>query len=140
MGFCPSCGNPTKAGDRGYAPSGGARADIQDAQDNKLMAILAYIGVLVLVPLLTGAHKTSPFAKYHTNQGVVLFIVEAAYGIVCGTLSAIFSWIPFFGWVVTSALGLPSLVLLGFCIFGIFNAVNGKTRPLPVIGGVTLIK
>jgi hypothetical protein len=41
--------------------------DPQDAQDNKIMAILAYLGLLFLVPFL--AAKESPFARFHTNQG-----------------------------------------------------------------------
>ncbi len=42
-------------------PGAATQADIQDAQENKTMAILAYI--LFFIPLLTGAHKTSAFAK-----------------------------------------------------------------------------
>ena len=40
--------------------------DAEDAEKNKVMGILAYLGILVLVPIL--AAKDSPFAKYHANQ------------------------------------------------------------------------
>lgn len=42
-------------------------ADPQDVQANKVMAILAYFGLLVFVPLF--AAKESRFARFHTNQG-----------------------------------------------------------------------
>ena len=45
-------------------------ADPQDVQANKVMAILAYFGLLVFVPLF--AAKESRFARFHTNQGLIL--------------------------------------------------------------------
>ena len=47
-----------------------------DISKNRAFAILAYIGLLFLVPLL--AAPNSPFARYHTNQGLLLFIVSTA--------------------------------------------------------------
>lgn len=51
-----------------------AEFDPQDVADNKVMAVLAYIGFLFLIPLL--AAPQSKFARFHTNQGLVLFIVD----------------------------------------------------------------
>ena len=42
--------------------------DPNDVQSNKVMAILAYFGILFLIPLL--AAKESAYARYHTNQGL----------------------------------------------------------------------
>ncbi len=114
------------------------QADIRDAQDNKTMAILAYI--LFFIPLLTGAHKTSAFARYHTNQGTVLFIAAAIYGIAYGILTAVLLFIPVIGWILIMVLGLASIFFLALCIAGIINAANGRMRPLPVIGRITVIK
>ena len=86
--FCPSCGAPTgseqaqqqtyQQPQQGYQPQQQAYAPVQsDAQQNKVMGILAYLSWLVIVPLL--AAKESPFARYHTNQGLVLAIVEIAW-------------------------------------------------------------
>ena len=44
--------------------------DNQDIQNNKIMAILSYFGILVLVPIL--AAKESKFARFHANQGLIL--------------------------------------------------------------------
>ena len=45
----------------------------EDIQNNKTMAILAYIGILVLIPIF--AAKESKFARFHANQGLVLLII-----------------------------------------------------------------
>ena len=95
------------------APSGGG----SDAEQNKGMAAIAYIGILFLIPLL--AKKDSPFAQYHAKQGLVLFIFEV--------IASAISWIPVVGWV------LPIAGLILF-IIGLMNALGGKTEPLPVIG------
>jgi len=111
------------------------------------MAILAYI--LFFIPLLTGAHKSSPFVKYHTNQGTVLCIATVAYSIVSAILRAVVR-VPVTVWGIpagyhtpvwfSTILTLLSIPFLVLCILGIINAVNGKTQPLPVIGGITIIK
>lgn len=44
----------------------------EDVNGNKVFGILAYIGILFLVPLF--AAKDSQYARFHTNQGLVLFI------------------------------------------------------------------
>ena len=41
-------------------------------ENDKIMGILAYVGILVVVPLFAGGN--SKFVKYHANQGLVLFI------------------------------------------------------------------
>jgi len=90
---------------------------------NTTMAVVAYF--LFFVPLLTGDAKKDPFVKYHTKQGLVLFLLAIAINVV--------SWIvPFYvWWRISYLLSLCSLALL---IIGIVNAVNGKEKPLPVIG------
>ena len=135
--FCPSCGAEVNAGIVQISPSGAAPD--KDAQDNKAMAALAYI--LFFVPLLKGAHKTSPFVKYHTNQGTVLFIASVAWSVVYRIVSSILYAISWrLGWIADSILGWVSVVFLALCVIGIMNAINGKKSPLPVIGGVSILK
>lgn len=116
-----------------------ATYEVNDIEQNKVMAILAYIGILVLVPLF--AAKESKFAKYHTNQGLILFICEIvyiiAYTIVTQILLAI-SWrLSLFLSPILSLLGLVFFVL---SIIGIINAAQGKEKPLPVIGKFMILK
>jgi uncharacterized membrane protein len=108
--------------------------DPADVEKNKIFAILAYIGLLFLVPLL--AAPQSKFARYHTNQGVVLFLATL---IVCFA-GGILSLIPFVG-CLTSIVVLAAMVgAFVFMIIGILNAANGKCKPLPLIGQYKLIK
>jgi uncharacterized membrane protein len=44
------------------------------------MAVLSYIGILCLIPLLM--KKTSKFAQEHAKQGFVLFLFEIAASVV----------------------------------------------------------
>jgi len=90
-------------------------------EEKEPMAILSYIGILFLVPLLV--RKDSAFAQFHARQGLVLFIAEIA--------TAMISWIPFIGWLVGLVCWIMWLVL---SIMGIMNVVGGKKVPLPVIG------
>lgn len=90
---------------------------------NTAMAVIAYI--LFFIPLLTGDAKKDPFVKYHTKQGLVLFLLAFLINVL--------GWIiPFYFWFSISwILSLGVLILL---IIGISNAVGGKQKPLPVIG------
>lgn len=101
--------------------------DMQDNQDNKAMGVLAYLGILVLIPIF--AAKDSPFARYHANQGLVLCIAE----IICGMIAGI----PFIGWIVGGVGGVVTFVLM---IIGIVNAAKGEMKPLPLIGGISILK
>jgi uncharacterized membrane protein len=107
-----------------------------DIEKNKVMAVLAYIGILVLVPLL--AAKDSPFARYHANQGLVLFLAEIVLGIFGNILSLSLALSGL--WFLLMLMPLLWLATLVLAIIGIVNAVNGEMKPLPVIGGIKLFK
>lgn len=114
------------------------RFDANDVAQNKVMGILAYIGFLFLVPLF--AAKNSPYSRFHANQGLVLFIVEFAYGIVYAILTFILAFIPIIGWLLIAVLGLVNIVFFVFMILGIMNACSGEAKKLPLIGGITILK
>lgn len=139
--FCPACGAVTDSSPAytpPVMPGAPAREDIKDAQDNKAMAILAYIGILVLIPLF--AAKESPFARYHTNQGLVLAIAEVVYAVVYSVLSAIILAISWRLYFLVSIIGLVGIAFLVLVILGIINAAGGQMKPLPVIGSITILK
>ena len=103
-----------------------------DVEKNKVFAILAYLGILFLIPLL--AAKDSPFAMYHANQGLVLFLGAIALSVASAILSFV---VPILGAIVGLFIWVVPLV---FIILGIINAANGQMKPLPLIGGISLIK
>ena len=99
--------------------------DAQDIEKNKVMAVLAYI--LFFIPLL--AAKDSKFARFHTNQGLVLFLG--------GIIASVVAVIPVIGWIVAPIAGLVITVL---AVIGIINALNGRAKELPVIGKFNILK
>lgn len=144
--FCPSCGNKIEQGQNNYNGNDinqklqdlnntndyTANFDRNDIEQNKVLALFSYLGILFIIPLI--AAPNSPYAKFHANQGLVLFICEIAISIATGIISAII-------WFVGSLLGsLLGLVVFVLAIVGIVNAVTGKAKELPIIGGIKIIK
>lgn len=104
--FCPDCGAPvvpeapkaepweeekkdfgTKINELNNTPDTTSEFDQNDIQSNKVMAVLAYLGILVLVPLF--AARESRYARFHTNQGLVLAIAQFAWTFVSRIISAL---------------------------------------------------
>lgn len=112
----------------------------EDVRSNKAMGVLAYIGILFLIPLF--AAKDSQYARFHTNQGLVLFIADIALNVVARIVCIILG----------NALGLVAvpvitvinlavdIIALVFLILGIINACSGEPKKLPLIGGITILK
>ena len=100
-------------------------------EGNKLLAAISYIGILFLVPLL--AAKDDAFARFHANQGLVLFIANIAAAIA----GFILGFIPVIGVIVAWIIRIALFVLM---ILGIINALKGEMKPLPLIGGIEIIK
>lgn len=112
--------------------------DSEDIAQNKAMAIIAYIGILVLIPIF--AAKNSKFARYHSNQGLVLFLFEIAYSVCLYIIRRILHAIsPSLGFIAT-ILSILSLVFLALVIIGIVNAAGGRAKELPIIGKIKLLK
>jgi uncharacterized membrane protein len=87
-----------------------------DVEENRQVAALSYIWVLVLIPLLT--KRDSEFAQFHAKQGLILFIIEILAGFVF--------WSPIVGQLI--ALGL-----LIVAIVGAVKSLNGNWWKIPYI-------
>ena len=104
----------------------------EDIENNKVMAILAYISILFLIPLF--AAKESKYARFHTNQGIILFIVSFVLGFITGFIGLI----PFIGMLISTVVNIVTFILM---VIGIVNAATGKAKKLPVIGNLfTVLK
>ena len=108
--------------------------DVQDINANKTMGILAYFGILVLVPILTA--KQSRFAMFHAEQGITLAIAE--FGL--SMLAIIFGLIPVVGFVFAIIFWLICAGALVLAILGIINAANGQAKELPLVGKLKIVK
>lgn len=94
---------------------------------NKWIAVIAYF--IFFVPLLVD--KESEFGKFHANQGLNLLLLGIA---VC----VIGSIIPIIGWFIILPIG--GILCLVLAIMGILNAINEKTKELPLIGTIRIMK
>ena len=119
--------------------------DMKDIEDNKVISLFAYLGILFLVPLI--ARPDSKYARFHTNQGLVLFIVWAIYGVAAGIITAIFTAIGLLSpallgvvGIISALLGIGSLFFVVLMILGIVNSCTGKAKELPLIGGFKILK
>jgi len=90
----------------------------EEIESGKTMAIIAYL--IFFIPLLMDDMKKNKFVMFHTEQSIVLLILNIAAGII-GTITCGIGLVLYIPWVV-------------FLIMGIMNAANGKMVPLPLIG------
>ena len=114
MAFCTKCGKPIPDGQTlcdqcapkqndstsffGTGKDETGRFDSMDIQNNKALAVLSYIGIFVLIPIFAG--KNSPYARYHANQGLVLFLAEIIWWVFCSlTFLAPYSGSSILWWV-----------------------------------------
>lgn len=106
------------------------KADVSDGEQNKIMAIVGYIvPFLFFVPML--AEKKSPFGMFHANQQLVLLITAIIVHIL-GTV------IPLIGLFIILPLGM--VVVFVLALIGLIHAAKGEMKPLPLIGGFSIIK
>ncbi len=115
-----------------------AEFDPADIEQNKVLALFAYLSLLVLIPIF--AAPKSKFARFHANQGLVLVIIEIAWWIIQVILTSILFAISWRLLFIATLLSLVNIVFLVLAIIGIYNAVTGKAKELPVIGKIRILK
>lgn len=153
--FCPQCGTtvgaaaapvnqqpPQPAGQpvarQPQQPDTATGYDPKDIEANKVMALLSYLGILVLVPLF--AAKESKFARFHANQGLILCLAAIAYGVAYSIVSSILLALSWRLYTVVSLIGLLGFAFAVWAVIGIINSLNGKAKELPVIGKYKILK
>jgi uncharacterized membrane protein len=118
-----------------------------DVEQSKGLAVLGYI--FFLIPLL--AAPNSKFARFHANQGLLVFIALVAVcvatallqvasmliGLVLANVAILRYFLYFLCGILQIALLLGWLALV---IQGIVHAANGEKKPLPFVGHWTLLK
>ena len=116
-----------------------------DIEANKGPALLSYFGLLVLIPIFAAKH--SPYARYHANQGLVLFVGMLVWAVIDGAVTALLRAL------LGNALGLwgmyslcgtaLNIIYAGFSILaviGIINVLNERAKELPIIGKYKLLR
>ena len=113
----------------GQAPGAPQRGGAS-GNNNTVMAVLAYLGILIIIPFLTNA-KNDPFVKFHLKQGLVLLITWVVIWVLGSFLGGGYSYSFGLMGLIMNLLNLGLLVLM---ILGIINAVQKKEKELPLIG------
>lgn len=109
--------------------------DKKDIESGKVMSILAYLGILVLIPYLT--EKNNKYVIYHAKQGMNLFICEIIAGVAVGFIGSLLYRLWFIVNLIDMLLGIAIFAL---SIIGIVNVCNGKAKELPIINKFKIIK
>lgn len=93
-----------------------------------IMLILAYLGILALIPLLV--EKDDKEIQWHAKHGIVLMVAWIVLSIVLTIIGAL----PVIGWIVSCGLmPLLFLAILGLHIFLMIQAINGQKVRLPFV-------
>lgn len=136
--FCDGCGSPTQGAANQYNQQGQPRPS-GNSQENTVVNVLAYLGILFFLPLVVTPESRS--GRFHANQGLILLILSIlgsiALSIVTALFAAISLWLIFIPTLLSSVFGLGILALV---IIGMINAGKGEEKPLPLVGGFTIIK
>lgn len=113
--------------------------DPADIEENKIFAVLSYLGILILVPII--CRPASKFARFHISEAVDLIIFNFLY-IVVATIVTLLCF------KVGNALGILILgiflvvftISFVFWIIGISNAARGWAKEIPMIGKHKIMK
>ncbi len=114
-----------------YQNSAGVRSITQDAQQHIALTIVGYIFPILFFLTFFTDGKNSPFARFHANQQLVLFLSGICiyfFGLI----------IPVIGWFIILPLGF--LCIFIFQILGVINTAKERMKKLPLIGRITIIK
>lgn len=98
------------------------REQARDSVEKQKLSVLSYLGPLVFIPMFT--RSNDDFARYHSNQGLVLFLFNGLVTLLGGETIA----------------GVAGIFSLYCMIKGISNVLKGKKEPLPLIGKIKLLK
>ncbi len=93
----------------------------------KVYGVLSYIGILFIIGLIVD--NNARYIRFHANQGIILLIA--------GIIGAMIGSVPIVGELIGVIISIG--VFVG-AIIGIVTAIQGEEKPLPLIGGIRLIR
>jgi uncharacterized membrane protein len=93
----------------------------EDIMDGKMYAVLAYLSILCIIPLIL--KKKNPFVLAHGKQGLVLFVAQVGVLI----LSIVLPW----------CFGPLMFVLMIFSFWGMIAVIRGDMVDLPIVAGIS---
>lgn len=97
----------------------------QSVEEGKMAAITSYIMFIgVLIAMSMNSEKRNPFASFHIRQSLGLSITFVSLGLIVSNFDSL---------IISAAMWLSVSVLWAF---GIFSAIIGQTKPVPLLGNL----
>ncbi len=129
-----------------------AEFDPKDISDNKVFAMLPYLGLLKMIGIVISllAAPASPYTMFHVRQGLKIFVSQVLAGI-CFFVLAVIDWfliVVVDDWDFTYALaGISAIILFVVCVFflvvqiiGFCGVCGGRAKEPPVIRRFGIMK
>lgn len=88
---------------------------VSQTEEGRLWAAASYLWIISIVVL--AVRKNDDFARFHANQGALLFIISLP---MC--------FIPVIGWLI-------NLIIAVLAIIGIIKSLTGEKWELPLLSG-----
>ena len=98
-------------------------------KNTKLYSVLSYITWIGWLIAMFARDKNDETVRHHVNQALVLNLASTLISILA-RIGGVIGWICF----------ACDIVILVFWIMGIIRAAKLSTEPIPIIGGIQLIK
>lgn len=109
------------ASNENQSTSTSEKIPVTTQEKNTLMAVLAYIGILIIIPYLVA--KDDDFVKFHIKQGLVLVVIELIVWFAGMMI-----------WGLYPLLMLVNIATLVLSVIGIINVLQGSKKELPLVG------
>lgn len=102
--------------------------------NKKTTDVVTYLSPIgFIIAFLVGSREES---RFHLNQSLVLILAT----IVTSILDAVLGKLPLVGTIVSIVLGFVDFVLFVLWFIGILRAGKGSEEPIPLLGGISLLK
>ena len=93
-------------------------------ETGKTAAITSYIlGIGVFIAMSMNSEDKNTFASFHIRQGLGITLTFISLGLIISNFDSLLISAPM--WIFVSVLWS----------YGIFSAIKGKTKPMPLLGG-----
>lgn len=110
-----------------------------EQESDKLVAVLAYLSLIgFIIAIVLNASKKEEdkkFGAFHLRQALGLLILGLAFLVVDAVIK---TTLLAFSMSLASSLNFISFILstlfLAFTFFGVWNAINGEEKKLPLVG------
>ncbi len=100
----------------------------------KATNIVAYLTVVGLVIALVAGDRQA--SRFHLNQALTLTVCN----LVLAVAAKILSVIPVIGWLLLLVVGVLNIVVGVLALVGLINAIQDVEKPLPIVGGIQLLR